>query len=827
MRENRLLKGWKSLVVICLALVMTLGYAIPTGVSFAADQKPFGSEGVVNYEHEGLQGDQKRVSEYTGTLYAAQKADPSIYEPEKYQYVYCINQNRNASGKAKWNMDFRWRWNTTANRWLLDNSARNLTNPEDSRGSGAYDDLVKIMYVGFPYNGTGKEYNYDDTQRAVFKTFQGSYSGFIGDEATANEIIQKASEIDISTISATMYMYLADSDAKQVAQDTIGLKVWSTTPPTPQPSGLSAKVGFKGVKKVSGVDFSNDESVNQFAFRLYWGNGKDDGKYHTRIIPKDTSEENPGEIIFDEMTFVEKDEEIDEDHGVFGPGKHTFYLRELNPSENLVDKYSKIDGMIYDDTVYEIELEAKVEDGKINVYYGDKNVAGKVLGEDGEFSWNNKLGKLNTTVSCNGSTASSDAPATVLVPEGGATKDVVDKIDYENLVGGATYKVQGTLMDVTDASNPKEVKKSDPKDCVADKSGKGTWDITFEDVKLEPGKTYVVYESAQITKGADGSTITDGDTIKHEDPEDKSQTLVAKLTNIKLSTKVENQYISPAANQSFTDTVTFEGLEEGKTYTIKGVVKNQKDESDVAAECEPAEVTSSINQHGMQFRGIDASKFNDGDKLVVFEYLYEGTIEETKDFTPGDENDVARHEDLTDVAQTVTIVDGQIKLEKTTAATSVKPGDVVPYTITVTNERKVPATVQIVDNPETGLKYVEASDGGVYDSDVNTVVWDGLEVPANGSVSVDVFFSITEDASGKVTNRAHVFEPGNPENVLGAYEDASDVKVLGAYDDNTDNGSNKKSKGANTGDDAPLGIAMIVLLAAAGGFEIIRRRRTN
>lgn len=436
-------------------------------------------------------------------------------------------------------------------------------------------------------------------------------------------------------------------------------------------------------------------------------------------------------------------------------------------------------------------------------------------------------GILKTTVSCGGSTASSSAPAEVVVPEGGTTKDVVDKIDYENLVGGATYKVQGTLMDVTDASNPTEVTKSNEKECVANTNGSGSWEITFKSVKLEPGKTYVVYEFAQMVKDADGNPVADGTVITHENPDDKAQTIVVKATNIKLSTKVENQYISPAANQSFTDTVTFEGLEEGKTYTIKGVVKNQKDESDVAAECEPAEVDSSINQHGMQFRGIDASKFNDGDKLVVFEYLYEGTIEETKDFTPGDGKDVAKHEDLTDVAQTVTIVDGQIKLEKTTAATSVKPGDVVPYTITVTNERKVPATVQIVDNPETGLKYVEASDGGAYDSDVNTVVWDGLEVPANGSVSVDVFFSITEDASGKVTNRAHVFEPGNPDNVLGAYEDASDVKVLGAYDDSTDNGSNKKSKGANTGDDAPLGIAMIVLLAAAGGFEIIRRRRTN
>lgn len=319
------------------------------------------------------------------------------------------------------------------------------------------------------------------------------------------------------------------------------------------------------------------------------------------------------------------------------------------------------------------------------------------------------------------------------------------------------------------------------------------------------------------------------------EPEDPTPDEPTQPTSkIKLTTKVKNQYISPAKDQTIIDIVTAKGLEEGKEYTLKGEIRKADGSENgtvISSSNAPCPITSDVDQFQaeMTFSKIDASSLKAGDKLVVFEYLYEGDDEATKDFKPGDDNEIAKHANINSAAQTTMIVDGQIKISKKADVEIVEAGKDVPYTITVTNERNVPAVVDVVDTPEAGLIYKEADNDASYDSDEKTVIWEDLEVPANGTITLSIVFTVSEDASGKLKNRAKVNEPDNPGNVLGINEDDDDVKVLGVYDEeNDDNPKNKaKTKGANTGDDAPMAGAILALLAAAGAFEVMRRRRMN
>lgn len=124
---------------------------------------------------------------------------------------------------------------------------------------------------------------------------------------------------------------------------------------------------------------------------------------------------------------------------------------------------------------------------------------------------------MSTTVDINGKAASANSPRTVDASDVSKVKKVNDTITYSGFGPGETYTVTGKLMDVTNASSPKEVKQATAYLTASD-SGSGTWTMTFDGVTLEVGHKYVVFESA-----ADAS-----DTVvaTHEDVNDKAQTIV-------------------------------------------------------------------------------------------------------------------------------------------------------------------------------------------------------------------------------------------------------------------------------------------------------------
>ena len=140
-------------------------------------------------------------------------------------------------------------------------------------------------------------------------------------------------------------------------------------------------------------------------------------------------------------------------------------------------------------------------------------------------------------------------------------------------------------------------------------------------------------------------------------------------------------------------------------------------------------------------------------------------------------------------------------------------------------------------NPDKGwFGYTATSDTDVVVEVLSPVI-DGVEGPSSippeeawgKEVVVTFKCKIDPDADlsdfkDPVVNVANVIVDGD------TYTDTGDNKasVLGVYelaDDEKDNG--KKSKGANTGDDAPIGWAVVGILSAAFALDMMRRRRMN
>lgn len=131
---------------------------------------------------------------------------------------------------------------------------------------------------------------------------------------------------------------------------------------------------------------------------------------------------------------------------------------------------------------------------------------------------------LKTTVSANGASASSSAALSMELDKA-ASVTVVDKVDYEGLLVGEPYTLTGRLMRI-DGDQAREVAQAEKK--FTPTAAAGTQAVTFSNVTIEPGATYVVFETAT----SDNEILFAGEdkpvkhTVTHEDKNDKAQTLI-------------------------------------------------------------------------------------------------------------------------------------------------------------------------------------------------------------------------------------------------------------------------------------------------------------
>ncbi|VOL39540.1 collagen-binding protein A [Streptococcus pneumoniae] len=291
-------------------------------------------------------------------------------------------------------------------------------------------------------------------------------------------------------------------------------------------------------------------------------------------------------------------------------------------------------------------------------------------------------GKLATTVEVDGTKADAQKELELSVATDKVTKTVKDTVVYENLLAGETYKLTGQLMKIT-ADKEEEVATKETT-FVADASGNGTTSLEFEDVSLEAGVKYVVYETAESEKEIDFKEGKEKHKVEHKDKDDKAQTVVVtkekptkpsgKLattvevdgTKADAQKELELSVATDKVTKTVKDTVVYENLLAGETYKLTGQL--MKITADKEEEVATKETTFVADASG---NGTTSLEFEDVSLEAGVKYVVYETAESEKeiDFKEGKEKHKVEHKDKDDKAQTVVVAEGN----KLTVTDQTKP----------------------------------------------------------------------------------------------------------------------------------------------------------
>lgn len=209
---------------------------------------------------------------------------------------------------------------------------------------------------------------------------------------------------------------------------------------------------------------------------------------------------------------------------------------------------------------------------------------------------------------------------------GGPGSVIIDTIEYKNLSTKETYVIEGSIYDKTAGKLLGITAKANFKPATVD--GTTTLKFTFDGTDLQ-NHTLVVFEKLSLN----GTEID-----KHEDPEDKDQTIYVP----EIGTKADK-----AKSNKVTDRVAYKNLVPGQEYVMRGWLVSKStgkkiDGSDGEVRFTPTQSSGYVDVTLKIKKGTG--------KLVAFEecYAVKGNVE-TK---------VGEHKDITDKDQAVTVEKG-------------------------------------------------------------------------------------------------------------------------------------------------------------------------
>ena len=326
--------------------------------------------------------------------------------------------------------------------------------------------------------------------------------------------------------------------------------------------------------------------------------------------------------------------------------------------------------------------------------------------------------EIKTTLISSG-TNSHTVPAT-------GTITLTDTVKYTNLIPGKEYTLSGKLV-YADGSG--DVAGATATRTFTPTSANGSTTMTFTiNAKALQGKTIVAFEDLQI-----GNVKV----ATHADLTDKDQTVNVPKIGTSLLNNATGIHLA-AKNTSITlvDTVDYENLLPG-TYTMKGTLYDAKtgnplkkaDGSEITASKEFT-VTASTASGTVDIEfTFDSTIYEGAITTVAYEKLFSGNTE------------IANHEDISDVEQTVyipdiktTFYDRNLADDKDTAtnAKTVTLVDTVKYENLVPNkEYTLTAEIMIKGTTPTALK----------DKNGNAVVVTKTFKPSTANGEVDVVFN--------------------------------------------------------------------------------------
>ena len=269
-------------------------------------------------------------------------------------------------------------------------------------------------------------------------------------------------------------------------------------------------------------------------------------------------------------------------------------------------------------------------------------------------------------------TTAKDQTTKINHTEANKTATIVDTVSYTNLLPGREYTVSGTLMD-------KETGKAvlaDGKEITASttftpEKSEGSVDVIFTfDASIVAPKTVVAFETLTYKKIQ---------IAVHADITDKDQTVyIPKVYTTAIADDTKDHVTEAKKEVTIVDTVSYEGLEVDREYTVKGVLMNKATGKVITVNGKEVTAESTFTTKA-QKGTVDVTFTFDGSALedtliVVLETLY----------TEGKK--VGVHADIEDDAQTVYLPkirtnakDAVTEIDHTEALPKAKIIDTVSY----------------------------------------------------------------------------------------------------------------------------------------------------
>ena len=391
------------------------------------------------------------------------------------------------------------------------------------------------------------------------------------------------------------------------------------------------------------------------------------------------------------------------------------------------------------------------------------------------------------------------------------TTTILDTVYYTGLVFGRDYTIKGVLMD----KKTGEPLMVDGHQVTAEKAfralsetGNVTMEFSFDSSALK-GKSVVVFESLEY----EGKEIA-----AHADIEDAGQTIAFKEPQISTSAAGAQgeKELDAAPETTIVDTVSYQNLIVGQTYTVKGVLMDK--ETGEPLTVGGNQITAETTFTAAETSGSVAVSFTlnaldlRGKAVVVFEKLYFNNVE------------IAAHADIEDEGQTIAFKTPKIG----TRAKGEDGSKIIP----VSETAKVIDVVSY-ENLIVGEEYTVR--GVLMDKETgNPILVDGKEITAvtsfvakEASGSVEVVFTFnSKTLQQKVIVVFETLEYEGKE--IAAHADITDDAQTVGVDIEVVPDKPGTGGGAKTGNDGlPIWLLIVAAGAAATAVLLILKKKKH
>ena len=357
---------------------------------------------------------------------------------------------------------------------------------------------------------------------------------------------------------------------------------------------------------------------------------------------------------------------------------------------------------------------------------------------------------------------------------------IVDTVTLDGLTKGTKYQLKGWQM----------VKSENTQLLIDGQPVESNYTFTAKKSEMEVEVSYTFNASA--LGGKDLVTFEElydlsnpDEPIKvaeHKDIEDEGQTVTIEERVIEIHTNAVDKatgekMIVAGKEVTVIDTVTLDGLEKGTTYQLKGwqMVKSENAQLLIGGEPVESDYTFTAKDSSMEVQiafTFNASELA-GKDLVTFEELYDLS-------NPDEPTKVAKHKDIEDEGQTVTITERIITMhttatDKATGEKTIEADDKVTIVDTVT-----------LDGLEKGVKYTLKGWEMVKSENAELLVngkrvENDLTFTAEDSkmeVQIEFIFNASELGGKELVTFEELYDVTNPDNPIKVAEH-KDIKDEG------------------------------------------------